>query len=167
MQQVGNRADVILVSVSDEQSLDFILVLLKVGKVRNYKVDAKHFVIRERHAAVHNDDFILIFIYGHVLADFAESAQRDYPEGRIFRGERRSAAAAAAAEGVFLLRIEVRLRLLFSGKLLLLRPALRQKLLLRLLFFLLLLGLLFLLRLLFCGLLPPQLLQSAPWTFYG
>ena len=51
-QQVGQAADVILVAVGDEQSLDAVLVLQHVGEIRDDQVDAEHFVIREHRAAV-------------------------------------------------------------------------------------------------------------------
>ena len=149
MQQIGNRADVVLVPVGDKKTLDFVLVFLKVCEIRNYKVNAEHFVIGKSHSAIDYDYFVLVFIHGHIFSDFAQAAQRNYFKGRVLRRKGRSAAAALSAEGVFLFRIKMRFRLLFCGKLLLLRLALWRKLWLGAFLFRLLL--LFLLRLFFGG----------------
>ena len=46
-----------------------------------HEVDAEHLVARELDAAVEHDDLAAVLDGGHVLADLAESAERDDPEG--------------------------------------------------------------------------------------
>ena len=82
LQQVGDAADVILVAVGDEQTLDLILVLHHEGHVGDDHIDAEHIVIREDEAAVHDDHITAALIDRHVLAHFAEAAQRIDMDGR-------------------------------------------------------------------------------------
>ena len=100
----------VLVPVGDEKPLDFILVFFKIGEIGNYKINAEHFIIRERHSAVNNDDFVFILINCHIFSDFAKSAERYYFKRRIFCRQRRSSAAALAAESIFLFGVKMLLR---------------------------------------------------------
>ena len=77
LQHVGDGADVILVSVSDEQAPEPVVVLHQIGYVGDHAVDAVHIIAGERHAAVHHDDLAAVFIGGHVLADLVKTAKRD------------------------------------------------------------------------------------------
>ncbi len=95
MQQIGNAADVVLVAVGDEQTLDFILVLHHKGEVRDDHIHAEHLAVREHQAAVHDDHIAVALVDGHVLADFAQTAQRvDMDGGRCLLGLLRTARAA-------------------------------------------------------------------------
>ena len=76
-QQIGDGADVILVTVGQEDAPDLLLVLDQIGEVRDDHVDAVHVVVGEAHAHVHHDDVVAILVDGHVLADLIESAQGD------------------------------------------------------------------------------------------
>ncbi len=76
LQQIGDAADVVLVAVGDEQALDLILILHHKGEVRDDHIDAEHVAIREDEAAVHDDHIAAALIDRHVLAHFAEAAQR-------------------------------------------------------------------------------------------
>ena len=76
LQQVGDAADVVLVAVGDQQALDPVLVLQNEGEVRDDHVDAVHLAVGEHQAAVHDDHVAAALIDGHVLAHFAQAAQR-------------------------------------------------------------------------------------------
>ena len=77
LEQVGQRADVVLVAVGDDHALDLILVLHHIGEVRDDQVDAEHIAVRENQATVHDQHIALAFIQGDVLAHFAQTAQGD------------------------------------------------------------------------------------------
>ena len=72
----------VLMAVGDEQALDLILILHHKGEVRDDHIDAEHIVIRENEAAVHDDHIAAALIDRHVLAHFAEAAQRIDMDGR-------------------------------------------------------------------------------------
>ena len=74
---VGDGADVVLVSVGDEETLELVLVLHKVGKVGDDQVHAVHILIGEGHAAVDDDHILAILQDGAVLADLIQTAQRN------------------------------------------------------------------------------------------
>ena len=92
-QDVGQRADVILVSVRQKDAADLLLVLFEVGDVRDDQVNAQHIFVRECDAAVHDDDVVAVLDHGHVLADLVQTAER----GDADLAGRPCAALAAAA----------------------------------------------------------------------
>ena len=95
LQQVGDAADVVLVAVGDEQTLDLILVLHHKGEVRDDHIHAEHLAVREHQTAVHDDHIAVALVDGHVLADFAQTAQRvDMDGSRCLLGLLRTARAA-------------------------------------------------------------------------
>ena len=94
-EQVRQAADVVLVTVGDEQALDAVLVLHHKGKVRDHHVHAVHLAVREHQTAVHDNHIAVALVDGHVLADFAQTAQRvDMDGGRCLLGLLRTARAA-------------------------------------------------------------------------
>ena len=76
-QHVGRGADVILVPVRDQIAAHAAAVHGKVGNVGNHEVDARHILAGKDGAHVDDDDVVSVFKRGHVLADFAQPAQRD------------------------------------------------------------------------------------------
>ena len=76
LQQIGDAADVILMAVGDEQALDLILVLHHKSEIWDNHVHAVHVAVREHKAAVHDDHVAVALVHGHVLAHFAQTAQR-------------------------------------------------------------------------------------------
>ena len=54
-EQVGQRANVVLVPVGDEQALDAVLIFEHIGEVGDHEVDAEHLFVREDEAAVDKD----------------------------------------------------------------------------------------------------------------
>ena len=95
LQQIGNAANVVLVAVGDEQTLDLVLVLHHKGEVRDDHIHAEHLAVREHQTAVHDDHIAVALVDGHVLADLAQTAQRvDMDGGRCLLGLLRTARAA-------------------------------------------------------------------------
>ena len=64
----------VLVAVSDDDALKLLVISSDVCKIRNNAVDARHVLFREAHAAVDDDDVVVVFEGGHVLADLANAA---------------------------------------------------------------------------------------------
>jgi len=75
-QQIRQAADVILVSVGDEQTLDTVFVLKHIGEVRDDKIDTEHIIFRKNRTAVHENHIALALIQGDVFTDLAQTAQR-------------------------------------------------------------------------------------------
>ena len=66
LEKIGHRTDMVLVTVGDKKTLYLVPVFLKVGKIRNNKVNSKHFVIGKSHSAIDDYHFVLVFINGHI-----------------------------------------------------------------------------------------------------
>ena len=69
-QNIRDSADVVLMAVRDDIAAQLVDVALEVGRIRDDEVYAEHVVVRERDAAVDDDD------HSHVLADLVETAER-------------------------------------------------------------------------------------------
>ena len=76
-QQIGQPADVILVAVRDDDARDLVRVVAQIGEVRQDQVDAQHVELGEHDARVDHQDLVLDLEEHHVLADFAQPAERD------------------------------------------------------------------------------------------
>ena len=79
-EDVGQRADVVLVGVGDEERAHLGAVLLEVADVGDDEVDAEHLLVREHEAAVDDDDVVAVLEDVHVLADLPHPAERDDAE---------------------------------------------------------------------------------------
>src|SRR3954467_9527547 len=77
--QVRQRADVVLVSVREDDRPDRAAALPEVLEVRQDQVDAEVLVTREGEPRVDDHDRPLAFVRGHVLADLTEASERDDP----------------------------------------------------------------------------------------
>jgi len=73
-QCVGQRADVILVRVRNEEPADLVLPLPQVCHVRDDEVDAQHPFVREHETGIDDDDVIADLDREHVLANFTDAA---------------------------------------------------------------------------------------------
>ena len=83
LEQIGQTADMVLMSVGDNDSADLILVLLHKGEVGDYHIHTEHLVIGESQTAVHNEHILAALIDGHVLADLMQTAQGNDPHPGI------------------------------------------------------------------------------------
>src|SRR5665647_1742200 len=83
LQHEGQRPLVILVTVRDDERQDVVAAPEQPSDIGDHEVDAEHLVARELDAAVEHDDLAAVLDGGHVLADLAEAAERDDPEGIV------------------------------------------------------------------------------------
>ncbi len=74
-QQVGHRADVILVRVGEDHRLDVVEPAVQRGEVGQDQVHAGLVRLGEQHPAVHDQQAALVLEHGHVPADFAQAAK--------------------------------------------------------------------------------------------
>ena len=112
-EDVGKRADMVLVAVGEDDRLDVVELVAEIGEVRQDEIDPEHLGGREHQPRVDDHDLAAVLDHGHVLADLAEPAERQDPQlaaltrprrGRAVRGRRgrrpagrRRAAPSAAA----------------------------------------------------------------------
>jgi hypothetical protein len=75
--QVRQRPDVILVAVGEHDRAHHVLPLLEIREVGQDEIDAEVLVAREREARVDDDDRPVRLVHGHVLADLAETPERN------------------------------------------------------------------------------------------
>ena len=75
-QDVGKRPDVILVPMGEDDRLDVVGVIAKIGEVRQHQVDSQHLGGREHQTGVDHDDPPVVLDDGHVLADLAQPPER-------------------------------------------------------------------------------------------
>ena len=76
----GKSADMVLMTVGQDDASHLVGVLLDIGKVRYHQIDAQHVAVRERHAAVHDQHIALALDQGDILADLVESAEKGNPD---------------------------------------------------------------------------------------
>ena len=92
-QQVGQRADVVLVSVSEHDRVDVGEAVAEVRPVRQGEVHAGRVGLAEQHAAVDDEQPAAVRIqpmleHRHVAADLGDAAQRDNPQDGVGQGRR-------------------------------------------------------------------------------
>ena len=80
-QQVGHRANVVLVAVGEHQRDHVVEAIVEVVQAGQDQVDSRLVVLGEEHTAVDQQDFGVDFEGGHVAADVTEPAKRDDPQG--------------------------------------------------------------------------------------
>src|SRR5438132_9025784 len=85
----------VLVAVGDEDRPKVLATLDDVADVRDHKVDAEHILGRKHESAIDGDDVVAVLEQHHVLADFAEPAERDHAQ--LFAGHGPPTGAASAA----------------------------------------------------------------------
>ena len=95
-QQIGYRANVVLMAVGDHHAPNFVPVFFHKGKIGDDAVHPGHILIGEGEAAVHNEHVVLALVYREVFADLVEAAQKIHLH-RGFLAFFRPAAAPAAA----------------------------------------------------------------------
>ena len=74
LEDIGKGADVVLMSMGDHKALYLVNVLLQIGHVRDYQVDAQHIISREGKAAVYDNNAVVKFKGGNVHTDLLQSA---------------------------------------------------------------------------------------------
>ncbi len=79
--QEGQRADVVLVAVGEEDGAQAIGIAQHVAEVRDHEVDPGHLLLGEHQPDVDGDHVVALLVEHHVAADLAESAEGDDPQG--------------------------------------------------------------------------------------
>jgi hypothetical protein len=74
---MGQSADVVLVTVGDEDGANAIRVLSEIGYVGNGEVDSGHVIFREEDSGVNDYDVVFVLQRHHVLSDFPQASQRN------------------------------------------------------------------------------------------
>ena len=77
LQDIGKRADMVLMPVRDHKALHLLNMILQIRDVRDHHVDAEHIVVGEGKAAVHHNNTVLILEGSNVHADLLQTSQRD------------------------------------------------------------------------------------------
>src|SRR5581483_8612521 len=77
---VGNAADMIEVTVSNDDGPNFFLSLLQIFGVGQNVINARSIFLLEFKADINDDNVAINFNNRHVLADFFYSAKRNNPD---------------------------------------------------------------------------------------
>ena len=77
LQNVGQRAYVVLVTVSEHYALHLLFVREKIGYVGDNQIDARHVAVGESTAAVDDDYFVAVLKRSHVFTDFPHAAYKN------------------------------------------------------------------------------------------
>ena len=78
--QVGDCADMVFVTMGQQQTDDIFLTLLKQIDVRQHQVDTEHIGFGEHQATVDEQDFASVLEAQHVHADLAQATERQQVE---------------------------------------------------------------------------------------
>ncbi len=97
-EQVGQRADVVLVTVREDDGAEAVALGERVGKVGNDVVDSRQLVVGKHEAAIDGDHVIATLDEHHVQPDLAEAAERDEPDCLIVH-ERKPVLSAYGGHG--------------------------------------------------------------------
>ena len=77
LEQVGKSADMVHVTVGQHDPAQQLLVFNDVIKIGQHQIDAVQVVFGEHDPAIDNDHVAAVLQQGHVLADFAQAADRN------------------------------------------------------------------------------------------
>lgn len=80
LEEVGQRAGVVLVTMGDDDAAQLLLTLEDVTVVRQDQVDPGVVIVGEHQAGIDHDHVIPELENGHVLADAVKTSQRDDPK---------------------------------------------------------------------------------------
>ena len=83
LQQVRHAANMILVAVSEHQSLDLVESILDVMEVRQDQINTRLLLFREKHTAVDEQQVAVVFDHIHVAADFAKATKGHDTHGAL------------------------------------------------------------------------------------
>src|SRR6476661_4261305 len=86
LEQVGHRADVVLVAVREDDRHDVVEPVGDVAEVREDQVDSRVVVLGEEDAAVDDEQLAPGLEHGHVAADLAEPTERHDPQAVVGEG---------------------------------------------------------------------------------
>ena len=83
LEQEGQRPDVILMPVGEEDAADFAFVAFDKGKIGYNQIHPQHILVREGQAAVDDKHIVAALIQRHIFSDFVEAAQKINPHRLI------------------------------------------------------------------------------------
>ncbi len=72
-QHIGQRADVILVTMGNKDAANAVQFIVQIGGVGDDQVDAKHLLIGKHQSRVDDDDIFAVLDGHHVLANLAQA----------------------------------------------------------------------------------------------
>ena len=74
---IGQRTDMVLVTMCQKDTLNFIFILNQICNIGNNQVNAEHIVFREHQACINQDHVVPVTKYRHIFTNFAQTTQRD------------------------------------------------------------------------------------------
>ena len=77
LKDVRQRADVVLMSVCDDKTLDFIDVILEISSVRDHQVDSEHVVLGKGQSAVYYNNTVFVFEGSYIHTDLLKASEGD------------------------------------------------------------------------------------------
>ena len=77
LKDIGKGADMVFMSMGNDESLDLLDIVFQISDIRNHKIDSQHVVARERQSAVHHNDRVLVLKGGDVHSDLLQTAKGD------------------------------------------------------------------------------------------
>ena len=77
-EEIRDGADVVFVTVGEDDAADVSRVLLEESQVGHYQVYAQQLGLGEHHATIDDNDVLPVADGGHVHAELAQTAQGDY-----------------------------------------------------------------------------------------
>ena len=83
-EHIRYSADMVLVSMGKQVRAYALLVMREISDVGNNQVNAQHIRPGKDRTAIHNDDIVSILKRRHILADFANTTQRNNSQLRHF-----------------------------------------------------------------------------------
>ena len=79
-EKISERADVVFVSVSDDNAPYLVGVLLDICEIGDNKVNAGHIAVGKCHSAVNDESIVCTLKNSYILADLVDSAEWDYSD---------------------------------------------------------------------------------------
>src|SRR5450755_1443276 len=76
-QNVRQSANVIFMTVSNEDTAYTRLLVCKIARIGNNQVDTKHFIIGEHHPGINNDNVVTVLNDQHILSDLSQTSERE------------------------------------------------------------------------------------------
>ena len=76
LQDIGQCADMVLMTVGDDKALHLVNIVRKVSNIRDHEVDPQHIILRKSQTAVHNNNTVFIAKGSNVHPNLLESAKR-------------------------------------------------------------------------------------------
>ena len=77
LEQVVNRADVVFVTVGDDDAAHLVAVLGQIGHIGDDVIDPQHVVFGEHQAGIDDEDFAAVFVHHQIAAHFTQPPQGD------------------------------------------------------------------------------------------